>query len=187
MVMGGTTAQDDWYREQAKDIMGEFITRGNYWIAQKVQKGDHKGKAIDFDLTCIYAIKGKYAVEYSKNISPAEVEQYRIAWSDSIMDNASSDKRSDPFVTKVYHMFDKYKAYHELPRDEVNQFGDRMSAVEQLFKEVRTCTYKQFYLNFHKSPFPQMYKQTSATIFTMVCERLNCLDQGIEVLLKSWY
>lgn len=186
--MGGTQAKEDWYRERAKDIMGEFITRGNYWIAQKVQKGEHKGKPVDFHLTAVYAIKGKYAVVFNKNISPADVEQYQATWSESPLENASSDKCSDrdQFVTKVYHRFDNYHFVYEVDCIH-DKHGDRLNHCESLFWEVKSMTMKQFFADFHKAPFPQYYKQVTSTVFMLICKRLNCEDQGIQVLLNSWY
>lgn len=187
VVMGGTSAKDDWYRESAKEIMKDFIKRGNYWIASKVADGEHKGKPIDYQLTAVYMLKGKYAAKYSQNNSPADLEQWKGTWVESSLENDKTPSASNHIETKVYHMFDKYHFDYELPQGSINRFNERESCYEQLFKDVRSNIMKQWFREYHKSPHGTQYKMMASTVFLRIAERLNCTDQAIEVLLKSWY
>lgn len=187
VVMGGTTAKDDWYREHARQIMPDFIKRGNYWIASKVADGEHKGKPIDYQLTAVYMFKGKYAAKYSKNNSPADIEQWSKSWVESSLENDKTSTSSHIIEDKVYHLFDQYHFDYELPEGKINRFNERESSYDQLFYDVRHHIAKQWFMKYHKAPYPPQHKNMSSTVFLRICERLNCVDRGIDVLLKSWY
>lgn len=68
-------------QKKAKSIDPTVGGQGQWWISKKVQKGQYKGQLYKRIPLLKYLLKGDAArLKYSKNISPAEVEEAVSAW-----------------------------------------------------------------------------------------------------------
>lgn len=188
------TAQEDWFRDQAKKVMGDYIKRGNYWIASRVQKGEYAGEPISRTRTLIYILKGKFSVSFAKNFSEQEVEEARQAWIDS--DKNDSTARLSPtqkMIEKVSSEFDWLKSRDDLPTESSYLVGviSTDSWLDQkmsyLFAEVRGRTCKVFLRETHQMPHPSQYKIVVSTVFVRIMERIKYTNNGLRFMLDKWY
>lgn len=76
--------------EQLQKPLRKMQLAGNtdFYFNTKVASGKFKGKPIERDLTATYMIKGRYAVNFSKNFSKEEMEAFRLSWVDSDLENS---------------------------------------------------------------------------------------------------
>lgn len=179
-------ANENWFRDEAKKIMGDYIKRGNYWIASRVQKGEHAGEPISRQPTLIYMLKGKFYAKFAKNFSEQEMEEARQAWVEKVNSATTADNSPLEYMTnKVLKRFEHIKSrsnivfWHDTDR---NDLCDRT-----LLDEVRSATMKVYWGETRKAPHATQYKQVAATVYLRIMERLDSLDEGISHLKNLWY
>jgi len=188
------TANEDWFRDSAKKVMGDYIKRGNYWIASRVQKGEYAGEPISRQKTLIYILKGKLPVKFSKNISPQEVEEAQLAWVEPVLGNDNTNRSpTQKMIDRVLGEFDWLKSRSDLPTESdftesgfcaSNDFDGRVLC---LFAEVRSRVCKVFLRENHQMPHPSQYKIVASTVFVMLMKRIKLEDKGLKFMLEKWY
>lgn len=177
------------FRESGKEVMKEFFKRGNYWFATKVQKGEHAGKPIDFDLGLVYILKGKFAPKYSKNISDELLENSRQGWVDSAKDDTPEKSPLDHWIQVVLSRFDKWPTYlaYEVDFDIKYEHRNPMpSPLNLLLDDIRHITYAILFERNNIAPQAQFYKQVASSAFLRLMKKWNKFDEGVHLILNLW-
>lgn len=185
-----TESGENWFRESAKEVMGDFIKRGNYWIAKRVQKGEHSGKPISRSLTLTYMLKGKLPGKFVKNFSNEEVETSRQSWVDSVKNDKTESSPTEFWIENVYKTYiDTYPTYTaymaEFDMKHENDLNPQ-SPTGQLLDQVRHTTYRRLYQRHGIAPHAQFYKQVASSVFLRIMEKWDMLDHGIHKILNIW-
>lgn len=189
------TAGENWFRDKAKEVMGEYIKRGNYWLATRVQKGEHAGKLISRFETLKYLTRKDFPVVFEKNFSPAELEEARTAWVDPVKDDTNSTSPTDFMIKKVMSRYEHYTSQHSYIEHYRHIKFESSNTVYHgyddyakfLLDEVRTTTMKTYYVVNQRMPHASQYKIVAGTVFIQLCERFNWPNNGFEVLKNLWY
>lgn len=139
-----------------------------------------------------YMTKGKLTAKSAKNFSHEELETHRLAWVDPVKDASNvEDSPMQFYITQVIDMFDYIHNTNDLPdrhpKDGLNLPYDLNQRFEWLFYEVRSATIKTFLRRNNQMPHATQYKTVASTVFMKLCKKINQEDQGISVLLNSWY
>lgn len=187
-----TESGENWFRDEGKAVLGEYMKRGNYWIATRVQKGDHAGKLIDRVQTLNYMLKGKTYVNYSKNFSKEEVEKSRLAWVDSVKNDKTEDSSSEFYVKQIVKIFDEYKTYSSYESYIESKYDNlgipsTVSPTGMLMDNIRTQSYLLLYRRNQMAPQPMMYKQVASSAFCRVMEKWNRLSEAVHYMKNLWY
>lgn len=185
-ILMETSTGENWFRDSGKSTIGEFMKRGNYWIATRVQKGEHAGKPIDRSLTLTYMIKGKYPVNFSKNFSQQELDESRLLWSDSVKSEPSGDK-SEKLIKDIMKHFDLKKERGLWIEEDDIELGQPRYNLESLFEMVRNRTWRMLWGEHRRAPQPWHYKQIATTVFVRLCEDAKCFDQAARLAMEHWY
>lgn len=187
-------ANENWFRDEAKKIMGDYIKRGNYWIASRVQKGEHAGEAIARQPTLVYMLKGCLDVSFAKKFSNQEVEEARQGWVEKVnSDNPATLSPHDYMVNKILKRFDHIKSYKDVPNlvcvDTTSQNERTYMKLHDatLLDEVRSATMKVYWGETRKVPHATQYKQVAGTVFLRIMERIDRFDMGLAQLKNLWY
>lgn len=185
-----TESGENWFRESAKEIMGEFIKRGNYWIATRVQKGEHSGKPIDRTQTLTYMLKGKFVGKFAKNFSKEEVDNSRQSWVDSVKNDKTESSPTEYWINDIYTSFvKKYPSYNVYMADFDIKYEDMITPPSpngMLLDEVRHTTYRRLYERHGIAPHAHLYKQVASSVFLRLMEKWDKLDTGIHLILNLW-
>lgn len=188
-----TKSGEDWFRSSAKEVMGEYIKRGNYWIATRVQKGEHAGKLISRLETLVYLTRKDFPVKFSKNYSPAEIEEARSAWVDSDKNDKPADDLSNVMIRLVLKKFEHIKHRDDWVREYgplhygVIPHESGLTSQDDIFNVIRKETMKAYWAKNRRAPFPAQHKIVASTVLLTLMERFNMLDRGISTLLEKWY
>jgi len=179
-------ADDNPFRESGKKILKEFFKRGNYWIASRVQKGEHQGETLDKFKTMVYILKGKYTPSFTKNISHNEVEQARLAWvpTDQIDPSEDSPRYSEVCTAAVQKIVEQKLNAKRYVDDED---GIELYRRDTVLDLCRTEAYKMLYFKRRMAPHPSLYKTVAASAFTRIMESQNKLDEAVIELKNLWY
>lgn len=181
-----TESGENWFRDEAKKIMSEFIKRGNYWIATRVQKGEHAGKMLDKHATIVYQLKGKYTPNFVKNITDQELEESRQAW----VESDKADKTGDNTERIIVDIVKQFKIVNE-PKywrheDEI-EFGQCKYNLSLLWDVVRSTTWTYLWKSKRIAPHAAYYKIIACSVFMRICEDAKCDKHALGLIMEKWY
>jgi len=181
-----TESGENWFRDEAKRVMGEYIKRGNYWIATRVMKGEHAGKVIERESTAIYMLKGKLAEKYAKNFSSQELDTSRQNWVETVKSD-NTGEGSERIISEIVKKFN-IKKEPRFWRDESEiEFGQCKYNLSLLWDLVRSTTWKFLWGQKRMSPHASHYKIIASSVFMRICEDANCFDHGMAYVMEKWY
>lgn len=186
-----TTSGEDWFRTSAKESMGEYIKRGNYWISTRVQKGEHAGKVISRQLTLVYLVRKNYPIKFAKNFSEEELETARQAWVDSDKNDTSRDTPTEYYTKQLLNKFTYLKLWQDLPEEshepDRNGYNVTISRYAMLYRKVRSIGMRM-YLGMHgnQPPAKVLFVNFTNAVFITLMERIDCLDIAIEIILEKY-
>jgi len=182
-----TESGENWFRDEGKKILNEFMKRGNYWIATRVQKGEHAGKLIDRNLTMVYVLKGQLREKFAKNFSKEELENSRQSWVDSDKNDKTEKSPMEFHINEILKRFDKFKTYlaYDSHCDETHD-DSRCSSSIILLEDIRHTTYRYLYERQGIAPQAQYYKQVASSVYLRKMESWGKLDHAIHQILNLW-
>lgn len=176
-----TESGENWFRDEAKSVMGEYIKRGNYWIATRVQKGEHQGKLLSRQETAKYMIKGKYLVNFAKNFSIQELESLRQEWVETDKSDIPG-KDSERLIKQVMDRVKSNFLWHDTIDDEVeSNFNERA-----LLSLTRNTTFKVLYARNRMFPHGSHYKIIAGSAYCRLAEEYKCFDSAVKIISELW-
>lgn len=182
-----TGSGENWFRDKGKEVLNEYFKRGNYWIALRVQKGDHAGKLIEREYTATYMLKKTLTPSFAKNFSPEEVEALRQAWVDKPTSESDSSDASEVYIELVMKKFDRFPTFQSFTEWYARIHHECSWDTEKVLSLVRTETMKMFYAKNRRVPPAMLYKAVAGSAFLRLCEKWNQFDNGITSLKNLWY
>lgn len=194
IVLFGSPVGDEQLKKMFR-LMCHLPGKGNGFWSFKNSYRDRNTKAeVPVDEGAItYASKGSLRPVLVKLFSPEKVEQLRQAWvekvnSDKPVEKVPENAIAKYYIGKVLKSFDYLDDYSHIPEGTIkNQYGDKETPMEVLFKMVRKTTYRIMFFDKGIAPHATQYKQITSSAFSRIAERLNSLDDAIDVLINSWY
>lgn len=104
MLLSNPSLKPNTLQKKMKDL-GISPGKAKHWISQAVQKGEFAGQAYTREHLLKYLLKGDPArLKFSKNISPAEVEEAVSSWVEPVKGNDTSTKSSKKDTTTYYQV-----------------------------------------------------------------------------------
>lgn len=174
-------ADDNPFRESGKKILKDFFKRGNYWIASKVQKGEHAGKPLAVNELMDYCLKGKFYANFHKNFSKEEMDNSRSKWVDSVKNDTDQEKSTSGLIERIVKSFNDTDFYYDY------KYTKSPIDIAKLFEMVRTRTFKQLYRERRMVPHASHYKIVAGSVLMRICENLDRESEAISVLQEKWY
>lgn len=94
MLLSNCSLKPNTLQKKMKDL-GVSPGKAHHWISTAVQKGEFAGKEYTREHLLKYLLKGDpLRLKFSKNISPAEVEEAVSSWVEPVIGNDTSTKSS---------------------------------------------------------------------------------------------
>lgn len=178
-------SDDEVFRKLGKACLGEFFKRGNYWIATRVQKGEHAGKLLQQAQLMDYFLKGKYTESFVKNISEEILETSRSRWVETVKSDTSDDGSStEIMICKVVDVVEAKLNQRLYNEDEAGIELYRETTVMDL---CRSEAFKMLWGKRRVAPHASHYKIVASSAFMRIMENHKCFEKGIAVLKDLWY